>query len=127
MKKMEVLKQIAFEEKGFDGFLIFNWANLLYFAGFPGAVSLLIPRDGESIVYVYGVNYEQAKAEGKGFRVELVKRDEKLIAKIAREADDYGIRKLAVDALGVENWRSLTKGAKGKTALSVKPGFVSEL
>src|SRR4030067_2262573 len=127
MRRTAALKKTAFEKKGFDGYLVFNAANLLYFTGFPGASALLTPRDGESVIYVYGVNYEQAKAEGKGFRVELVKRDENLMAKIAREADDYGIRKLAVDALGVESWRSLTKEVKGKTVLSIKPSFVSEL
>jgi Xaa-Pro dipeptidase len=124
---MEALKQIAFHEKGFDGFLIFNWANLLYFAGFPGAVSLLIPRDGESTIYAYGVNYEQAKAEGKGFRVALVKRDENLMAKIAEKVKDYKIKKLAVDALGIEGWRALAKEAKGETKLKVKGSFVWEL
>jgi Xaa-Pro aminopeptidase len=124
MKKMEALKQIAFEEKGFDGFLIFNWANLLYFAGFPGAVSLLIPRDGESTIYVYGVNYEQAKAEGKGFRVALVKRDENLLAKIAEKVKDYKIKKLAMDALGIEGWRALAKETRGETKLKVKGNFV---
>jgi Xaa-Pro dipeptidase len=124
---MEALKQIAFDEKGFDGFLIFNWANLLYFAGFPGAVSLLIPRDGESTIYAYGVNYEQAKAEGKGFRVALVKRDENLMAKIAEKVKDYKIKKLAVDALGIEGWRALAKEARGETKLKIKGSFVWEL
>jgi Xaa-Pro dipeptidase len=124
---MEALKQIAFDEKGFDGFLIFNWANLLYFAGFPGAVSLLIPRDGENTIYAYGVNYEQAKAEGKGFRVALVKRDENLMAKITEKVKDYKIKKLAVDALGIEGWRALAKEARGETKLKIKGSFVWEL
>jgi Xaa-Pro aminopeptidase len=127
VKKTAALKQIAFEEKGFDGFLIFNWANLLYFAGFPGATSLLIPRDGESTIYVYGVNYEQAKAERKGFGVALVKRDENLMAKIAEKVKGYKIKKLAVDALSIEGWRALAKETRGKTKLKVKGNFVWEL
>jgi Xaa-Pro dipeptidase len=127
MKQIGARKQIAFEEKGFDGFLIFNWANMLYFAGFPGAVSLLIPRDGENTIYVYGVNYEQAKAEGKGFRVELVKRDENLMAKIAEKAKDCKIKKLAVDALSIESWRALAKETRGEAKLKVKGNFIWEL
>jgi Xaa-Pro dipeptidase len=127
MKRIGALKQSAFEEKGFDGFLIFNSANLLYFAGFPGAVSLLIPRDGESTIYVYGVNYEQAKAEGKGFRVELVKRDENLMAKVAEKAKDYKIKKLAVDALGIESWRTLAKAMGSEEILEVNSSFIQEL
>jgi Xaa-Pro aminopeptidase len=127
MNRIDALKRIAFDKKGFDGYLVFNSANLLYFTDFHGASAQLTPRDGESVIYVYGVNYEQAKAERKGFRVELVKREEKLTAKIAREADSNGIRKLAVDALSIESWRGLIKEVKGKTALSLKPNFVSEL
>jgi Xaa-Pro dipeptidase len=127
VKKTVALKQIAFKEKGFDGFLIFNWANLLYFAGFPGATSLLIPKDGESTIYVYGVTYEQAKAEGKGFRVELVKRDENLLAKIAEKVKDCKIKKLAVDALSIESWRALAKETRGKAMLKTENAIIWEL
>jgi Xaa-Pro dipeptidase len=127
MKRISALKQFAFEQKGFDGFLIFNWANLLYFAGFSGAVSLLIPMDGESTIYVYGVNYEQAKAEGEGFRVELVKRDENLMAKIAEKAKDYKIKKLAVDALNIESWRTLAKAIGSEEILEANSSLVQEL
>jgi len=127
LKRIEALKQKAFEEKGFDGFLIANEANMLYFAGFPGATCLLFPRDGENILYVYGVNYEQAKAEGKGFRVELVRRDENLAAKVAAQVKDYGIRKLAFDALTFENYRDLAKFLRGKTKLKPQGKLVWEL
>jgi hypothetical protein len=54
MNRLDMLKQFAFEKRGFDGIAVFNWANLLYLAGFPSAVSLFIPRDDESTVYAYG-------------------------------------------------------------------------
>jgi Xaa-Pro aminopeptidase len=127
LKRVEALKKKAFEEKGFDGFLIANEVNMLYFAGFPGATCLLFPRDGENILYVYGVNYEQAKAEGKGFRVELVRRDENLAAKVAAQIKDYGIRKLAFDALTFENYRGLAKFLRGKTKLKPQGKLVWEL
>lgn len=127
MDKITILKKKAFEEKGFDGFLIANEANMLYFAGFPGAACLLFPRDGENMLYVYGVNYEQAKAEGKGFRVELVKRDENLMAKVAAQAKDYNIKKLAFDMLSIENYRSLVKNLRGKAKLRLQGKLVWEL
>jgi Xaa-Pro aminopeptidase len=127
LKRVDALKKKAFEEKGFDGFLIANEANMLYFAGFPGATCLLFPRDGENILYVYGVNYEQAKAEGKGFRVELVRRDENLAAKVAAQVKDYGIRKLAFDALTFENYRGLAKFLRGKAKLKPQGKLVWEL
>jgi Xaa-Pro dipeptidase len=127
LKRIGSLKKTAFTENGFDGYLVFNSVNLLYFLGFPGATSLLVPADGESTVYVYGVNYEQAKAEGKGFNVKLVKGDENLMAKIARQAQDYKIRKLAVDALGVVSWQALAKEFLKENALEVNNSYVQAL
>jgi len=127
LKRVEVLRRLAFEKRGFDGFLIVNEANLLYFTGFPGATCLLIPKAGESTIYVYGTNYEQAKAEGRGFNVELVKRGEKLMEKIAAQVKDFKIKKLAVDMLSFENYRNLAKGLRGETKLKAQNKLVWEL
>ncbi|MDI6691164.1 MAG: Xaa-Pro peptidase family protein [Candidatus Bathyarchaeota archaeon] len=127
MNRIEALKQKAFEEKGFDGFLIANEINALYFSHCPGLACLLIPKIGENKAYVYNVNYEQAKAEAKGFKVELVKRNENLMAKIAEQAKAFKIKKLAIDALNVENYRKLAKELRGKTKLSVKGSLIWEL
>ncbi|MEM2368089.1 MAG: Xaa-Pro peptidase family protein [Candidatus Bathyarchaeia archaeon] len=127
MKRIDALKKKAFEEKGFDGFLITNEANMLYFAGFPGATCILFPKNGENMLYVYGVNYEQAKAEGKGFTVELVKRDENLAAKVAAKIKDLGIKKLAFDTLTYENYRGLAKFLRGKAKLKPQGKLVWEL
>ncbi len=127
MNRLDALKQVAFGKKEFDGFAVFNWANMLYLSGFSGAVSMLIPRDGESTIYVYDVNYEQAKAESKGFRVELVQRGESLLAKLMENTKRCKIKKLAVDALGVEAWHALVKEAGGKMALKVNRKLMWEL
>lgn len=127
LKRIEALKRKAFEEKGFDGFLITNEANILYFAGFPGAICLLFPKNGENTLYVYGVNYEQAKAEGKGFRVELVRRDENLAAKVAAQIKDLSIKKLAFDTLTYENYRGLVKFLRGKAKLKPQGKLIWEL
>jgi len=127
LERIEALKQIAFEKKGFDGFLITDEANMLYFTGFPGASSLLIPKKGEGIIYVYGVNYEQAKAEGKGFNVELVKRGENLMAKIAAQVKAFKTKKLALDTLSFENYRNLVKRLRGETRLKMQNKLVWEL
>jgi Xaa-Pro aminopeptidase len=127
LKKIEALKQIAFKKKSFDGFLITNEANLLYFTGFPGASSLLIPKQGENTIYVYGVNYEQAKAEEKGFNVELMSRGEKLMEKIAKHIKAAKIKKLAVDSLSYEGYRGLAKELRGKAKLRMQNNLVWEL
>jgi len=127
LNRVDLLKKRAFEEKSFDGFLIANKANMLYFAGFPGASCLLFLRDGENMLYVYGVNYEQAKAEGKGFRLELVGRSENLMAKVAVHVREFGIKKLAFDTLTFENYRSLAKGLRGKAKLKPMAKLIWEL
>jgi Xaa-Pro dipeptidase len=125
LTRIDKLKQIALTENGFDGYMIFNGANMLYFLGFPGTSAMFVPAEGECTVYVYSVNYEQAKAHGKGFNVQLVKADENLMAKIAAQAKDNEIQKLAIDALGVQSWLSLTK--EFQCAIEVNNSFVEAL
>jgi Xaa-Pro aminopeptidase len=127
LKRINALKDTAFTENSFDGYLIFNSSNLLYFSGFSGSASMLISAEGQNIIYVYGVNYEQAKAEAKGFRVELVKVEENLVTKIAKQAKDCKVKKLAVDVLGVESWLTLTKEFSSKTEIEVNNSFVQAL
>lgn len=127
MKRVTALKKIAFEDANFDGYLIFNTSNLTYFTGTQGTSGLLIPSNGEGTIYVYGVNYEQTRANAEGFDVNLVGRGEDLLAKIAAQINQLKIKKLAVDSIGVEGWRTLSKHLRGKTKLATKPGFASGL
>ena len=127
MKRIDALKQRAFKEGKFDGFLIFNNANLTYLTGFSGASALLIPKKGENIVYVYGVNYAHAKAELAEFMVEDVKRGGNLIVEIAKQASAFKIEKLAVDALNIESWRAIAKSLGGEKGIEVDNSFIREL
>jgi Xaa-Pro aminopeptidase len=127
LNRIEALKQKAFEKKSYDGFLITNGMNLFYLSGVLGASCLLIPKKGENTIYVYGVNYEQAKADGKGFKVEQVKRGENLMNKIAAQAKTCRIKNLALDAMSIESYRSLAKELRGKARLKLQGNLVSEL
>ncbi len=127
MDRIKVLKQKAFQKKGFDGFLVFNGINQLYLAGVQGTSCLLIPEKGEGTIYVYSVNYEQAKAEGKGFKIEPVKRNENLMAKIATQVKSFKMKKLAVDMLSYESYRSLAKELRGKTKLKMQGNLIWDL
>ena len=127
MRRIETLRQTAFEKAKFDGFIVFNSANLTYLTGFSGASALLIPKNGESIVYVYGVNYAHAKAELSGFTVDLVKHGENVMAKIAKHAEAFKIKKLAVDALNMESWQALSKALGDEKMLVADNSFVQEL
>jgi len=127
LKRIDALKNKAFAEDGFNGYLVFNGANMLYFLGFPGTSALFVPSEGEGLVYVYSVNYEQAKAAGKGFNVQLVKSTENLLAKIAAQAKACGVKKLCVDSLSVDAWRNLSKEFAGEDAVQVNGSFVQGL
>jgi Xaa-Pro aminopeptidase len=127
MSRMEALRKLAFEKKGFDGVLVANEMNLLYLVEVPGAACLLVPKKGEGIVYVYGVNYEMMKAGAKGFTVELVKRGENLAEKMAPHFKSSKIRKLATDGISYDMYRMLAKGLHGKARVKVQSGLVSEL
>jgi Xaa-Pro dipeptidase len=105
-------------------FLIFNQTNLTYFCGFSGASALLIPEKGENILYVSGVNYEQAKIEVKDAKVELLKHGESIVKKIAKQSST---KKIAVDTLTIESWRTLEKAVGRKRKLESVANIISEL
>ena len=127
MKRVESLRELAFEKKSFDCFLITNEANLLYLTGTPGGACLLISEGGESTIYVYGVNYEQTKSEAKGFKVELVKRGENLTDRIGPQLEDLKLRKLAADALSYDAYRLLAKAIRGRVKLKMQGNLVWQL
>jgi Xaa-Pro aminopeptidase len=127
LDRIEALRELAFEKKGCDAFLVGNEKNLLYLTGTPGASCLLIPRKGENTVYVYGVNYEQTKAEAKGFNVELVKAGEKLTERLAPLLKAFRIQKLAIDTLSYDYYRLLAKGLRGRARLKVQGGLIWQL
>jgi Xaa-Pro aminopeptidase len=127
MNRVNALKQKAFEEKSFDGFFIVNEFNLLYFTGCPGLACAVMPKKGQDTAYVYGTNYEQAKAETKGFEVKLMKRSQSLMVEVAKQVKDSKIKKLAFDTLSFESYRSLAKELRGKAKLKAQNGLVWEL
>ena len=76
------------------------------------------------MLYVSGVNYEQAKAEAKDVTVELLKRGENLMEKIAKQAP---AKKFAVDTLPIESWRALAKAVGGEEKLEPANNLIREL
>ncbi len=112
--RTEQLKQVASKHNLPDTFLVFNPANIAYFTGFQGATALLIRQDGENMLFVSGVNYEQAKAEVRDFTVQLLKRGENVMEKIAQQTL---ATKLSVDTLPIDSWRALAKAVGGEEKL----------
>jgi Xaa-Pro aminopeptidase len=98
-------------------FLILNNTNITYFTGFSGATALLIPKDGESTLYVSSTNFEQAKHEVKDAKVEKTKPGENLLEKICQDAKISKSAKLAVDSIPIESWQALAKAAGEEKSL----------
>jgi Xaa-Pro dipeptidase len=126
MNKTDKLKQAASKDN-ITNFLIFNSTNITYFTSFSGATALLIPQDGENTLYVSAVNYEQAKAEVKGFNIELLKRGENFMEKISRQTQTLANTKTAVDSLNIESWRALAKAVGGEEKLQAAGKLVLDL
>ena len=127
MKRIDALRRIAFKNDKFDGFLVFNSINLTWLTDFSGASALLISRNGEIFVYVYGVNYSHAKEELSDFKIELIKHREEFMTEIAKKTSALKITRLATDAMNAENWRALSKCLGDKKKLELESGYIRDL
>ncbi len=114
-------------KREFDGYIITNQINMLYFADFDGAAAMLVPSENESVLYVYGVNYEGAKVEAKNCRVELVKRGEDLVKKVAQQILGLKLEKVGFDTMNVEMYRKLKKALSHTIKLEPKSEYVWKL
>lgn len=131
MKNRIKTLKAAFKEE-FDGYIIANPVNLLYFTELLGAadslgsVMMLVPSEGENILNVYGVNYEWIKAEAKNCSVELVKRGEDAVKKIGEQVRSQKLRKLGFDTMNILTYQKLSKSLK-KTRLEAKSEYIWNL
>lgn len=124
MTRVDKLKQLSQKYGKPQTAAVFNLYNVVYFTNFSGATALLIPEDGVPVLYVSGTNYQQAKAEVKGFNIELIKRGDSVMHKIATQAPNG---KLAVDTLPIEGWRALALAVGGEERLEASSSLFREL
>jgi len=103
----------TFETEKLDGYLVANEINILYLTGFLGGARLLTPKEGENVLYVYGVNYEEAKETAKDCRVELVKRGEDTDLKLADEIKSLKLSRVGFDGVEASTYLKLRKALKG--------------
>lgn len=129
--RVQALKD-SFKEE-FDGYIITNPVSMLYFTellGAPdslGATVMLVPIENESILYIWGVNYEWAKAEVKNCKVELVKRGEDLIKKAAKQIKSQKLKKLGFDSMNTQMYQKFTKTLKKAAKLEAKSEYIWNL
>jgi Xaa-Pro aminopeptidase len=125
MDRVKKLKALFSNE--FDGYVIANEVNMLYLTDFLGAAAMLIPRDGESTLFVYGVNYEGAKDSAKNCSVELVKRGEEAFKKLAEQAKSLKLKKLYFDTMSYQIYQKLKKNLQKEVTLEEKPDHIWKL
>jgi len=99
------------ESRGLDGYLVTETTIMQYLTGFSGGSLLLVPRNEESILFVYGVNYEAAKVKTRGASVELVKPEEDLLKKIIKRLRDLKIRNVGFDSLKASTYLKLKESS----------------
>jgi len=102
----------SFEKERIDGYLVADQTNMLYFTDFLGAARLLVPSEGESVLYVYSVNYDAAKALAKNCSVELLKRGEDADKKSGQHARKLKIKNIGFDALDASVYIKIKKALK---------------
>ncbi|NIR86138.1 aminopeptidase P family protein [Candidatus Bathyarchaeota archaeon] len=103
----------SFEKEKLDAYIVANSTNILYFTNFLGATRLIVPKEGENLLYVYGVNYEDAKETASNCRVELVKRGEDADKRVASEVKDLKLGRVGFDTLNASSYLKLVKNLKG--------------
>lgn len=105
--------QKSLEKGKLDGYLVSNDITILYFTGFLGGYRLLVPADGEAVLYVYSVNYEAAKDLAKNCIVELLERGEDADKRLASKARELKLRSIGFDSLEFSAHDKLQKALKG--------------
>jgi len=115
----------AFKKK-VDGYILIDKTNIFYLTDFSGAAAMLVPREGESVLYVYSVNYGAARAEAKNCRVEMVKSGEGFIKKIEDQIRSQKLKNLGFDTMKVQTHHKLSKTLKN-AQLEARSEYVSNI
>jgi len=102
--RIESLKHLLETEK-LDGYLAAKEINLVYFINYLSEeAKLLVPHDGESILYVDGRFYEEAKEKAKDCKVELAKKKVALNEMVQSQMIDLKLKHIGFDSLDVATY-----------------------
>lgn len=115
VNRIPILKK-SFDKGQIDAYAVADETNMLYLTGFEGATCLLVTADCDSILYVFGTNYEDAKASVKNCTVELMQRGEDPFKRIAAHCRKLRLRRVGFDSLNVAYYLTFKKNLR-KTQL----------
>jgi len=123
--RIDSLKRL-FETEKLDGYLVAREINLVYFTNYLSEGKLLVPRDGESILYVDGRFYEEAQENAKGCKIELSKKKGALNEMVQSQMKDLKLKHVGFDSLDAAVYLNFSK-ALDKTELIPKNETVMRL
>jgi Xaa-Pro dipeptidase len=123
--RIELLRSSIKDE--FDGYLVRSPVNMLYFTGVSGGIMLTVPIDGEANLYVYGVNYEQVKADANHCTVRRAKHWKDFTTKLQKQFSEQNLKHVAFDSMDFEENHKLQKAVKSSTNLEPRSEFVWSL
>jgi Xaa-Pro aminopeptidase len=109
--RIEKIRDIL-SQKNIDALIISNEKNMYYFTEFSGGLKLLIPVDGECVLFVHAVNYEAANEIARNVRVNLIRVGEKAEAKILDEIARYQFKSIGFDRIDAREYLKI-KGISG--------------
>jgi len=101
--RIEDLRNL-FSSKELDGYIVADEKNMEYFTGFSGGSTLLVPLEGESVLFVFGVNYEAAKEGAENAKVELIRSGEDLHRRLADKVGRLRLRRIGFDSLTASSY-----------------------
>lgn len=99
-------------EMGVDAILIANERNIYYLTEFAWGFRLLVPVDGDNILFVHSVNYEAAKNIAKNVTVNLVKVGEKAETKVIDEISRSRFKNIGFDILSAAEYLKMKDALK---------------
>jgi Xaa-Pro aminopeptidase len=108
---LEKLREIL-ASKNVDAILVSDEKNIFYFTEFLGGFRLLVPIDGECILFVHSVNYEAAREQARNVRVEPIRIGEKADAKIFEEISRCSIKSLGFDRISAAEYLKTKESLK---------------
>jgi Xaa-Pro dipeptidase len=94
-----------------DGYLSTNLKNVYYFTGFSSLAEAetLIPLDGDPILFIQELELENAKANSKNCIIEVAKKDETIVNKIASVIENLKPKRLGLDDLPASTYLGLVE------------------
>lgn len=97
---------------GFNAILVNDEKNIYYLTNFSWGARLLVTVEGESVLFVYSVNYENAKRLAENVTVELVRSGEKVEEKVFNEILKRGFKSIGFDRMDATEYQKMKNSLK---------------